>query len=149
MSRKDLLTELIVFFFVVLFLYAAGSKLTAYNTFVAQIGKSALLTNYAPILGWLVPTVEIIIALLFLIPLTRHIAMYASFGIMLLFTLYITVILTASTEVPCSCGGILATLGWVEHLIFNIASCIAAIAGIFLTWKPDLRSKKTAHPLTR
>src|SRR5688500_7137156 len=113
--KKQIAIEIIVFLFVVLFLYAAGSKLVEYQKFIGQIGKSPLLTKYAETLAWMVPTVEIVIAVMLIIPRARMLGLYAAFGLMVMFTLYIIAILSFSAELPCSCGGVLSMLGWKEH----------------------------------
>ena len=135
LSKRELVVEVIVFMFVVLFLYAAGSKLTEYKQFVGQMGKSPLLTDFAPTLAWLVPVVEIIVSILLIVHRTKLTGLYASFGLMLLFTLYIAAILSFSKELPCSCGGILSMFGWRQHLVFNIAFVGLAVVGIVLMHK--------------
>jgi uncharacterized membrane protein YphA (DoxX/SURF4 family) len=141
LSKRELVIEIIVFMFVVLFLYAAGSKLTEYKQFVGQMGKSPLLTDFAPTLAWLVPVAEIVISILLIVHRTKLMGLYASFGLMLIFTLYIAAILSFSTELPCSCGGILSMLGWREHLIFNIAFVGLAVVGIVLMNKVEKPEK--------
>ena len=144
MQRK-IAIEIICFLFIVLFLYAAGSKLMEYNKFVGQIGKSPLLTDYAGWIAWLVPLIEIVIAVMLIVPKTRLTGMYAAFGMMVIFTFYIIVILTISRELPCSCGGILSMLGWKEHLVFNIWFVLLGFAGIYLLGKPEDKEVITQH----
>jgi uncharacterized membrane protein YphA (DoxX/SURF4 family) len=124
--------DIIIFLFMVLFIYAATTKLLEYDLFRAQIGKSPLITRYDHILAWLVPGVEYIVALMLFIPRFRLAGLYASFSLMFAFTAYITFILTFSPYVPCSCGGILSSMGWTEHLIFNIGFTLLAVVGIIL-----------------
>lgn len=124
--------DVIVFLLSILFLYAAFTKLLEYDLFKAQIGKSPLITQYAGLFSWLVPAVEILISIMLFIPRFRLIGLYASFSLMFAFTAYIAFILTFSPYVPCSCGGILNSLGWTEHLIFNIVFTLLAVVGIVL-----------------
>jgi uncharacterized membrane protein YphA (DoxX/SURF4 family) len=142
--KKQIAIEIIVFLFVVLFLYAAGSKLVEYQKFIGQIGKSPLLTKYAGTLAWMVPTVEIIIAIMLIIPKIRLAGLYAAFGLMVMFTFYIIAILSFSKELPCSCGGVLSLLGWKEHLIFNIGFVLLGLTGIVLTNKKDQKQNTVA-----
>lgn len=130
--KKINLLDILVFIFVLLFVYAASSKLLDYELFQAQIGKSPLITKYSVILSWLVPILETLISLLLLIPKTQLVGLYAFFSLMLIFTLYILFILNFSPYVPCSCGGILSNMGWTEHLIFNIVFCVLPLVGIVL-----------------
>jgi hypothetical protein len=123
-------SEIISFLFMILFMYAATSKLLEYSDFVTQISSSPLIATYANILAWAVPTIEFITALILFIPSLRMLGLYLSFTIMLSFTLYIFIILNFSPKVPCSCGGILSSMEWKEHFIFNIAFTILAILGL-------------------
>lgn len=133
--KRTVLIEIIIFLFVILFLYAAGTKLTDYDKFIAQIGKSPLLTNHASYIAWMIPAIEIFVAVLLIIPRTKLIGMYASFGLMVTFTLYIAAILSFSKELPCSCGGVLNSLDWEEHLVFNIGFTLLGFAGTMLMKK--------------
>lgn len=137
MKKRELVVEVIVFLFVVLFLYAAGSKLTDYQRFIGQIGKSPLLTNYSETIAWMIPTIEIIVSIMLVIPRVRMMGFYAAFGLMIMFTFYIIAILSFSTQLPCSCGGVLSMLGWKEHLIFNIVFVLLALTGIILMGKQE------------
>lgn len=142
--KKTIIIEVIVFLFVVLFLYAAGSKLVDYQRFISQIGKSPLLTKYAETIAWSIPAIEIVIAFMLLIPRFRTWGFYAAFGLMVMFTFYIIAILSFSKELPCSCGGILSILGWKEHLIFNVFYVLLGLAGIVLTGKQEQNRILTA-----
>lgn len=139
--KNKIAVEVIAFLFIVLFLYTAGTKLTGYATFVAQIGKSPLLTHYSEFIAWVIPTVEILAAIMLIIPRTKLLGMYASFGLMLLFTLYVAAILTFSKELPCSCGGVISLLGWKSHLVFNIGFALLALVGVALINKQNTHNK--------
>lgn len=131
--------DFIGYLFILLFLYAAANKLLDFQKFKVQLGQSPLLTDYATVIAWLVPSVEIIICILLYFKRTQLIGLYASFSLMLMFTIYITIILNFAERIPCSCGGILDQMGWVAHLIFNIAFVLLAVAGIFLHGKFNQR----------
>lgn len=130
--KRKVAIEIICFLFIVLFFYAAATKLINYNGFVGQIAKSPLLTNNAEWIAWLIPVIEIAITIMLAVPATRLPGLFASFGLMTMFTLYIIVILSFSKELPCSCGGILNTLDWKDHLILNIFFVLLAMLGIKL-----------------
>jgi uncharacterized membrane protein YphA (DoxX/SURF4 family) len=142
--KKVNVLDVIVFLFVVLFVYAAASKLLEFDQFEAQIGKSPLITNYANWIAWLVPLIEIAISFALLIPRLQLVGLYASFCLMFMFTGYIFFILNFSPYVPCSCGGILSSMGWAEHLIFNIGFTLLSIAGIVFHNKQNKQFAATA-----
>lgn len=134
-KTKRTIIDIITYLYVLLFLYAATSKLIEYNKFHLQMSKSPIITDYAHILVWLVPMLEIIISIMLLIKRTVILGLYAAFGLMSLFTGYIYAILNFSDSIPCSCGGVLEKLGWTEHLIFNIAFVALSIIGILFQTK--------------
>ena len=139
--KKQIVVEIICFLFILLFVYAAGTKLTDYNKFIGQIGKSPLLTDYAEWIAWIVPSIELVIAVMLIIPKIRIVGLYAAFGLMVMFTFYIIAILSFSKELPCSCGGVLSLLGWKEHLIFNIGFVLLGLTGIILMNKKEEHKK--------
>lgn len=120
-------TELIVGLFIFLFAYTAISKLADYRTFAALLSQSPLIGATAPVLSWVLPLVETIITFLLFFPSSRPLGMILTTGLMSLFTLYVAYMLLFVSELPCSCGGVLATLSWKEHLLFNLVATALAI----------------------
>ncbi|MBS0027215.1 DoxX family protein [Chitinophaga sp. 22321] len=123
---------IIGYFFVLLFCYAAVSKLLDFENFQLQLAQSPLLSAYAGFISYAVISIEFIISLLLCFPQTRVVGLYASLSLMSGFTIYIYLILNYSDFIPCSCGGILEKLGWTEHLIFNTICVILVVAGIII-----------------
>ena len=132
--------EIISSLLVLLFVYAAVSKLLDYQTFKVQLGKSPFITAFAGTVAWALPLVEIFVALLLTFSRTRLQGLYASLFLMTLFSSYIYAILHYSYYVPCSCGGILSKMSWSEHLWFNVGFVGVAILGILM------QSNSTAIP---
>ncbi len=127
---KNRLVAIIGYLFILLFVYAAVSKILEFKNFQAQLGQSPLLSAFTGFISYAVLTVEIIIAIALSIPKSRLIGLYAAFLMMIMFTAYIVVILNYSSFIPCSCGGILEKMEWKGHLIFNVAFCLLAVWGI-------------------
>jgi hypothetical protein len=65
-----------------------------------------------------------------LLPRFRTLGLYASFTLLGLFTIYIITVLTSDHPTPCSCGGIISSLGWREHILFNGAFMLMALGAI-------------------
>lgn len=135
--------DIVSYFFVLLFCYAAISKMLDFENFQLQIGQSPLLSAFAEFISYTVITVELVIALLLLVTNLRRVGLYASTALMSAFTIYIFLILNYSDFIPCSCGGILEKLGWAEHLIFNIVCVILGVVAIFMN------GKENKYPLKR
>ena len=125
--------QVIVFLLIFLFVYAAFMKLLAIDQFRVQIGQSPLLTRWADTLSWAVPCAELVISLHLCFRSTRTLGLFASFGLMFMFTTYIIVVMNFSPYVPCSCGGVLEDMTWGQHLVFNVAFIVLALVGILLS----------------
>jgi uncharacterized membrane protein YphA (DoxX/SURF4 family) len=120
---------------VLLFVYAAVSKLLDFEGFKTELAQSPLLSAYAGLMAPAVIIAELLFTLLLCINITRLIGLYLSFFLMIAFTVYIFLILNYSDFVPCSCGGIIEKLGWTEHMIFNMCFALLALAAIGITEK--------------
>ena len=124
--------EIIAACFILLFIYTATSKLLSYETFVINIKKSPLIGFASSFLGWTIPVTEIVIAVLLFVPRYRRTGLFFSFGLMAVFTTYIAYMLIISSQLPCSCGGIISKLSWRQHLWINVfLTLVAAIAIYF------------------
>lgn len=143
---RKVFIEIISCLFIVLFAYAAFTKLMDYQKFIVQIGQSPLLMALSGWIAWLVPTIEILAAVMLSFQKLRLLGLYASFTLMTMFTVYIIMILNFADHVPCSCGGILEKMGWTEHLVFNISFVLLALIGIILLTKKDVTSTHTVAP---
>ena len=127
---RKIFTEIISWLFIVLWTYAAASKILDHETFVVQLGQSPLLTPIAGFLSWFIPLIEIVTGIFLFSSKTRLMGLYLSFGLMILFSVYIFVITHYSSNVPCSCGGILEKMSWNQHLLFNLGFVVLAVAAI-------------------
>lgn len=129
---KSNIIYIVALLHIVLFTYAAVSKILDFQNFQIQIGQSPLLSAFAAWVSYGVPILEIGLVLLLLLPKYRWIGLYGSFLLMVMFSAYIFIILNYSSFVPCSCGGILEKMTWNEHLIFNLAFVLlGAVAIVF------------------
>ncbi len=130
--NKEYLVEIISLLFIILFTYAAISKLLEYEDFNLQLGRSPFLSAYADFLVWGVPAIELIIASFFFFPKLKLTGLWSSFILMVIFTSYIFIVFNFSDSIPCSCGGAIASLSWNQHLIFNIGFTFLAAIGVLL-----------------
>lgn|SRR5690606_502299 len=116
-----------IYFFIILFVYAAVSKLTDFENFQVQVAQSPLLSAFATPIAYGVVLGELIIALMLCFTKSRLLGLYLFLGFMTAFTVYIFLILNYSPFVPCSCGGVLEKMGWREHLWFNGVVCLVTV----------------------
>ena len=124
---------------IILWIYAAVSKLVDYELFIDQLKRQPL-PAWAPLLfSWALPAIEITTALLLCFESTRSYGMAASCIMLACFTIYTGLALSgAYGSTPCSCGGIFSFMQWKGHLVFNTAATIAAFAG----WKMSRKEKE-------
>jgi uncharacterized membrane protein YphA (DoxX/SURF4 family) len=128
--KKSLLVEIISLFFVILFLYTGIAKLMEFDVFYEELADSPVLEPVAGLVAWGLPITEFILCILLFFSRYRLIGLYATFILMIAFTAYVIALLTTSTELPCSCGGIIEELSWQGHLIFNGSMIFVSFLGI-------------------
>lgn len=140
-TLKKIILEIICLLYLLLFVYAALSKLLDFENFKIQLGQSPLLSAFAEAVAFGVPLLELLIAVSLLLPKYRLIGLFSSFSLMIMFTAYIYIILNFSQFIPCSCGGILEKMTWGQHLVFNILFVL--LAGIGIVLYPEKNTVKT------
>lgn len=138
---KEFAVQVTSLLFILLFTYAAVSKLIGFEKFHHQLKRSPFLTEFAGWLVWIIPAVQILISFLFISIKFRQMALYASFILMLIFTLYIFAVLNFAQSIPCSCGGVMPFLSWNQHLYFNLGMVFLAFLGIALSHSHNKRMK--------
>jgi Methylamine utilisation protein MauE len=127
--RKKIIVEILSTLFIFLFVYAGVSKLIEADKFKWALANSPLITNYAGLISRVLPVVELITAILLFIPRTRASGLFGSLFLMIIFTLYLAYMISFSSNLPCSCGGVLQQMSWKQHLGFNIIfTFLAAVA---------------------
>jgi uncharacterized membrane protein YphA (DoxX/SURF4 family) len=128
--RKSVLVEIIAHLFIIIFLYTGVAKLMDFDIFQEQLAESPVLEPVAPVITFGLPAVEFIVSILLFLPKYRLKGFYASLFLMIAFTIYVAVLMSFSTQLPCSCGGIMEQLSWKGHLIFNCSCTLLAFAAI-------------------
>jgi hypothetical protein len=142
--KRRIVLEIICCLNILLFIYAATSKLIDYEEFKIQLGKSPFINELAGVTAWALPAGEILVALALAFHRTRLFGLYASLFLMTMFSAYIYAMLHYSYYVPCSCGGILQKMDWNTHLWFNLAFVAICILGILL--HPSRQNEVTRKP---
>lgn len=115
---------------IILFLYAAINKLADYDLFKDEIAVSPILKPFAGVIAWLLPLAELIIAGSLLIPKWRLLGLYAAFGLMIMFSIYVVMLFTVNEKTHCSCGGIIDLLSLKQHLMLNLVLALLQAIGI-------------------
>lgn len=145
---KGVIVEVVIFLLIILFLYASLSKLSNLQLYQLQMSRQPLAPWLSKILTWTLPPIELLIvgtlaySSLFSKERLRAFGLYASLILMSAFTLYsATVLFHIFPKIPCSCGGIIATLSWKQHVILN-ASYVTIILIAIRLGQANIQSKK-------
>lgn len=144
-------STVIVFIAVLLILfwtYAAGIQLSDFNRFKREMNNQVFSNRTSRILTFIIPSLEIIAAILLVNPLTRLMGMKLSLLLMLIFSTYITLaLLNVYSRMPCNCAGLLGSNStWEANLILNLIVTAVAAAGLILNLKFKERRAKVWIP---
>ena len=124
-----------------LFGYTAISKLAEHAVFYAQLRQFPWLAPAAGFISWAVPLAEITVVTLLFFPASARHGLYAAAALLAVFTLYLLAMVLLKTSLPCSCGGLIAKMGWKQHILFNIGFIALDIAALRLS-RQSRRYKK-------
>ncbi|UYQ94410.1 hypothetical protein MKQ68_04820 [Chitinophaga horti] len=147
--KRPVVLEFLIALIILLMVYAALNKLTIFKIFTLQLQVSPfkLLGQYSTFFAVAVPSIELIIAALFLFNRTRKIAAVLFISLMSAFTIYIAAMLVSGLDLPCSCGGVLSNMNWSTHLIFNIIYLLIGIT-VYIMLKRQQRFTSATSVLT-
>ena len=130
---KHIILKCIIFLLIMLWVYAALSKLVDFERGRSQMLNQVFPSRLGNILVWAVPIVELLTAGLLTIKRTGTADLYSSLSLLFAFSLYIgLVMLNAFGRIPCSCGGILEKMSWGQHLAFNLVFLPLTLIAVFL-----------------
>jgi len=122
--------EITCYLLVFLFVYTGVNKLLDRSSFEAVLLQSPLVRNYAFLISWSLPLIEILIAVLLLLKKYRQTGLILSLIVLSVFTLYIGYMVLFVPSLPCSCGGVLKELSWRNHILFNLFFILLALISL-------------------
>ena len=131
-KSKAVIADSIVYCFILLFVYTATSKIQSFTSFKFVLSKSVLIGQYNVIVAWAVPSAEFLISTLLIFPQTRKAGLVSSLAIMIVFTAYLIYMVNSGSQLICTCGGVLSTMTWKQHIWFNGVFILLAITGLKL-----------------
>lgn len=143
------IVEGIVCVFIILWFYVGITKLIDYRSMILQMEMNPfpIFSNNAKLIGWGVPIVEVLVATILVVPRLRLVGLWSSFVLMVVFTGYVIFLMIKMPTLPCTCGGIISTLTWTQHLVLNIMLVAMAFLAIFVSrriWKQSRRGNSTS-----
>jgi hypothetical protein len=134
-KQAVLIVDIISAAILLLFLYTAVSKLLDYQHFKSVLIMSPLLRPLAGIIAWALPVGEIGIVLLLVFQKAKLKGLYTAFITLVVFTIYIIYMVIFTPRLPCSCGGVLKSLTWSQHIVFNLFVLLLITIAILLSRK--------------
>jgi hypothetical protein len=114
------------------FLYSAIDKLLHINNYAYWISKTPLLKQFSKWLPYVVPFVEIVVAIMLITNRWRLLALYASFYLLIAFVGYIITMLNIVDNPPFSYGGLLIRMSWGQQVVYNGVLAFVSMIGIIL-----------------
>ncbi|RBL91113.1 MauE/DoxX family redox-associated membrane protein [Chitinophaga flava] len=138
--KKQQLTDIAVFAYILMFSYAAASKLFDLHMFQMQLKLQPFSESLRPFIMWGIPIVELLIVTVLLIPRHRIIGLKLATGLMIIFTGYISIAkMGVFRYIPCSCGGVISKFTWTQHLWFNLFFLVLGVWALLIHFrKKDL-----------
>ncbi|MNK03978.1 hypothetical protein D3C87_218320 [compost metagenome] len=135
------LPDVIIYGYAFLYMYTGWAKFMNISTFIRDNGKIPHLGQYANLIGYGIPSLEIVLAILLVIPVYRikRFALWTSTLLMGVFTIYLSLMVKFAEKKLCHCGGVIESMGWKTHIVFNI---IWLIAGIFALKRTKVKHSK-------
>lgn len=130
---------------ILLWVYAALSKLADFETAEKQMHNQVFPGWIASILVWVVPLSELITAILLYFKRSRKAGLFISLFLLTAFTAYIALVMTnIFGRIPCNCGGVISRMSWPAHLALNLSFiALTAIAlKICTSHGPDHHSQQ-------
>lgn len=115
----NLINNLTCYLLIFLFTYTGITKLVDHSIFKSSILQSPIISNYATVISWLIPMIELLIVVMLLLQQYRNMGLLLSLLLIIIFTAYIGYMILFIPNLPCSCGGVLKELSWSNHLLFN------------------------------
>lgn len=139
-------------FLMTFWLYVALDKLWQLSSFRISLQQQPVLHDFASVLYWMLPSVELGIALLFIVyrdqknlpfPEERNISFFLSpfllsALLMAAFTLYIGLgVAGFYPKKPCMCSSFLQNITWTRHLLINFGLLALSLLGCWLARDPN------------
>jgi Methylamine utilisation protein MauE len=129
---KKWIPDIVCGLLILLFVYTALSKLADRQYFQAVLNEMILIRNLSGFIAVALPVSELIVSVLLFIVRTRLYGLYASLGLMIVFTIYIGYLILFAEHLPCNCGGVLQKMNWAEHIVFNLVFIALSASAIKL-----------------
>ena len=135
LQNSTILNKIFKFLLVLLFIYTGCSKLFGHRLFLSQLSRIEFLRTYAPLISFALPVLEISTALFIAFKSTENLGLWISSLLMTGFTIYVAGMLILKSSLPCTCGGVIASMSWKQHLFFNFFFTLISWNALYQNYK--------------
>jgi len=123
----------ISFLLILLWVYAATSKLISFSTFRAQMHMQPFPPFLQTAIIYLLPPAELLLAGLIAIESTTRAGLIATLVLLAIFSGYTGLAaFHFFPKRPCACGGILTRMGWTAHFFFNLTLTGLTLVSLYI-----------------
>lgn len=135
-NYRKITVQVVSFLLIILWIYAASSKLMNFNMFRQQMSWQMLFPFIKHTIIYILPAAEVLTAFLLVFERTQRAGLYFSFTMLLAFTIYVGLaVFKFFDHIPCSCGGILNKMTWNAHFLLNIFFLLLTALGIYMVYR--------------
>lgn len=124
---------------ILFWLYVGMDKIWIHDAFELSLVRQPLIGAFAPILSWLMPLLEISLAVLLFMPNKKleYLGWSVSLLLILIFSIYIALgVFGLLKDAPCMCSSFLTNVNRITHLWINGLLFILSLTGFFMSSKP-------------
>lgn len=126
-------SDFIATILIILWSYTGLEKLFHFERSRKSLHNQTFPAELSEVLVYVVPGLELLLALLLLFSVTRW---WGYLGSALLLTVFITYVgliwVGAFPRVPCNCAGLIDSMGWAAHFWMNLGLIGISIFGIWI-----------------
>lgn len=133
MKAKKITYQIIVITLMTLWIPISLDKFIDYELFKSAMIQQPFSDRLGILLAHTLPTMELTVGLLFIVPKMRVWAFGLSALLMVVFVAYVSLaILNVWGKIPCGCGLVFHHVGWTAHLWLNIGFLLISLIGLYL-----------------
>lgn len=132
-NHSQYLINTIRYAFVLLFTYAAVSKILDFENFQVQLGQSPLLNEHPEVMAYCIIIALLITVLLLCFGKAKKAGLYSTLIFASLSMLYIGIVLINKYNLPCTCIAFFEKLSWKSNLWFCAGIDLVAFISLCIT----------------
>lgn len=139
MKNKKIKLDIIIISLLLLWIPVTIDKIINFESFKAGILRQPISETFQFLAMYTLPLAELITAILLISKKFQRSGLILSIILMSVFTSYVAfALIGAFGKIPCSCGSIISSFNWQQHLWFNIIFlCLSGLGLILNTGLDD------------